>query len=339
MTMDESQLRAGPIDEQAAYWLRVLQDEPTAERQAAFQQWVNASPRRATEFALAQEVDNRLHQFHRMRHIDVDALVERSKKERRFNQRRAWMTSIAASIAVVGVLLAGVVMLDRSPETYSTTQEQKLIDLEDGSVVALNAQSQMRIVFSAEARDLYLEKGQGIFRVRHDAKRPFRVHAGPAVVEAIGTQFDVQVAGDQTTIAVVEGVVKLTPSSSAMSATKERSTFVELPRITAGQSATVRHDGHAEDVKAVDVATVTAWRQPAEQLEFKNRPLADIAAEFNRHNATPKLRVEGDSLRERQFILIFKNANPESLLNYLAHDEALELVQEGDDIVIREHNH
>ena len=212
-----------------------------------------------------------------------------------------------------------------------------MIDLDDGSVVALNGQSQMRVGFSADARDLYLEKGQGIFRVRHDARRPFRVHAGTAVVEAVGTQFDVRVANDQTIVAVVEGIVQL-KSGSSTNAPEIISTLAALPRVTAGESATIHNDGHAEEVKKIDVATATAWRQSAEQLEFENEPLAEIANEFNRHNAMPKLRIEGDELRERRFILVFKNASPESLLNYLAQDDALEFIREGDDIVVRKRN-
>ena len=337
MATDESQPDAGPLDEQAAGWLHVLKNEPTLDQQAAFRKWVNASPRHGMEFALAQEVDNRLLNSHRVRHLDVDALIERSKREQCSNHRRAWTARIAASVAIVG-LLAGIVMLQRTPDTYATTEEQQLIDLDDGSVVALNGQSQMRVEFSADARDLYLEKGQGIFRVRHDARRPFRVHAGTAVVEAVGTQFDVCVANDQTIVAVVEGIVQLKSGSSTTSAPEIISTHAALPRVTAGESATIHNDGHAEEVKKIDVATATAWRQSAEQLEFENEPLADIANEFNRHNAMPKLRIEGDELRERRFILVFKNASPESLLNYLAQDDALEFIREGDDIVVRKRN-
>ncbi|MET0497256.1 MAG: FecR domain-containing protein, partial [Steroidobacteraceae bacterium] len=211
--MDESQLVTGPIDEQAAWWIHALGDDPTPERQAAFLRWANASPRHVMEFALAQEVDNRLQRFNRTRHLDVDALIERSKQEQQSNRRREWTARIAASIAVVGLLSASVAFLHREPTTYVTTEEQQLIDLDDGSVVALNGQSQMRVEFSADARDLYLEKGQGIFRVRHDKSRPFRVHAGTTVVEAVGTQFDVRVADDQTIVAVVEGIVQLKPGS------------------------------------------------------------------------------------------------------------------------------
>jgi transmembrane sensor len=338
MNKEDQQLDTGPLDEQAAYWLRVLRDEPTLEQHATFLKWMNASPRHVNEFAFAQEVDNRLQRFHRVHHVDVDALIERSKQERRFRQWRAWTARIAASIAVLGVLSAAVVIRHRTPETYITREKQHLIDLADGSVVALNAQSQMRVVFSDETRDLYLERGQGIFRVRHDAKRPFRVHAGTAVVEAIGTQFDVCVAGDRTMVAVVEGVVQLKSGSSTTSATEEESIPVGLPILSAGQSATIRHDGYTEEVKAIDVVAATAWRQAQEQLEFKNEPLAQIASEFNRHNAMPKLRIQGDELRARRFILVFKNSSPQSLLNYMAQDPALEFVREGDDILIRERN-
>jgi len=63
--------------------------------------------------------------------------------------------------------------------------------------------------------------------------------------------------------------------------------------------------------------------------------LGRIVAEFNRNHATPRLHVEGETLRNRRFTVVFDAHDPGSLLDYLARDEGVIVVNEGDDIVIR----
>jgi transmembrane sensor len=340
MTVRESKLESGPIDEQAAHWLAALKDNPTPDCHAAFTRWLNESPAHAHEFALAQEVEDRLQRFHRQRRVDLEALIERARQEQRAERRRSWITRIAASVALLAFLSSGVVFLHDTAENYVTEDSQRLIELDDGSVVAMNRDTRLRVSFSDATRDLHLERGQAIFKVRRDPRRPFRVHAGNTVVEAVGTQFDVRVGADRTTVAVIEGVVQLKPVSVAERAIEHELLALEIPRITAGQLVSIsneaRHAGRVEQVRAIDPTAIAAWRQPAEQLQFKNEPLGEIANELNRHNAAPKLRIEGDALRERRFILVLRNSSPQSLLNYLALDPRLEFVHDGDDIVIRE---
>jgi transmembrane sensor len=172
--------------------------------------------------------------------------------------------------------------------------------------------------------------------VRPDATRPFRVHAGPGVVEALGTQFDVQSGNEHATVAVVEGVVKLTSTPSVMRVLQGNLGSTEIPKIEAGESATLREDGRTDGVQPVDVAKATSWRLAEERMEFKNVRLAEIAEAFNRYNAAPKLTIEGEALRNRRFLIRFKSANPKLLLQALQEDGTLEFIKNGNDVVIRE---
>ncbi len=57
---------------------------------------------------------------------------------------------------------------------------------------------------------MWLE-GEGYFEVTHDARRPFRVHAGDALTEDLGTRFVVRAYPELAAVdvAVAEGVVSL----------------------------------------------------------------------------------------------------------------------------------
>ncbi len=65
--------------------------------------------------------------------------------------------------------------------------------LNDGSVVNLNTNSLMRVQLTPELRHVVLERGEALFKVTHDKKRPFDVDAGSTTVRAVGTEFSVRV--------------------------------------------------------------------------------------------------------------------------------------------------
>jgi ferric-dicitrate binding protein FerR (iron transport regulator) len=96
-----------------------------------------------------------------------------------------------------------------SGEYVTGVAEHSSILLPDGSSVALNAQSRLRVRFSASGRDVVLLKGAALFSVAHDTLRPFRVHARGAIFEAVGTDFSIYLGGGVTQIAVKQGRVKV----------------------------------------------------------------------------------------------------------------------------------
>lgn len=281
------------------------------------------------------QLTSRLRGFYERRNINVNDLIEQAEKQDRSMRHRAW----GAAIATVAMLVMGLFYLHnniyQAPQIYTTTTtQQDLILLEDGSVAALNVGSVLRVNYREEARELHLEKGQGLFRVRHDPSRPLRVYTGPASIEAIGTEFDVHAQGGKAIVAVVEGTVRLQSSSFATkSAEDPLSPGAAL--LTAGHSAAILADGRMEEGQPIDLAAITAWRRPAERLEFKDRPLAEIVDAFNRYNAEPKLRVEGAELRARRFFFIFDDAKAKSLLALLAPYQDVEVIPEGRDFIIR----
>jgi transmembrane sensor len=83
----------------------------------------------------------------------------------------------------------------------------------------------------------------------------------------------------------------------------------------------------------VNIAQITAWRQ--RRLVFEWETLAAIAAEFNRYNRTPRIRVEGDAVGARRYTAVFDADHPQTLLKFLSRDPDLTFATEGDDFVIR----
>jgi len=86
-------------------------------------------------------------------------------------RRRAYFGFAAVGlIAVVG--LPSVKFLSQL-HTYTTqVGEQRVLQLPDGSTVQLNTQSRVKIDFSTSKRQIWLSRGEALFSVSRDPRRP-----------------------------------------------------------------------------------------------------------------------------------------------------------------------
>lgn len=342
------------VAERAAEWLSRLKTGSAQDR-AEFWNWLKESRQHVREVLLATTWDSVLSHLDPDHRIDVQQLITKSSAnvvaarpnnnsaakmaanvQPRRRARWPWFVSfgaVALSLAVIVFGWLGIAMNFSQKQFETAVGEQRAFDLPDGSVIHLNTKSRVRVDFSAEARDVYLDEGEGIFKVKHDPARPFRVHAGLAVVQAIGTQFDVDRRADRTNVAVIEGLVQVIPRSSRDLSAAALADLSELTRIAAGEAVSVIADGQITPPAPIDVAEVSAWQQ--RRLIFRRETLEEIAAAFNRYNRALQIRVEGETLRAKRFSGVFDADDPESLLTYLATDDRLVFDREGDDLVIR----
>src|SRR5437762_10562191 len=144
--------------------------------------------------------------------------------------RTAW--GVAAAVALlVGGGAVWFTMRSRIPAsdqrapmwTYATARAQRAtLTLPDSSKVTLNTETRLEIPasFGRRTRDVYLD-GEAYFEVAHDHKRPFRVHAGSAVTEVLGTKFGVRAREGESAVqvAVAEGRVALSSPPGPLSNT------------------------------------------------------------------------------------------------------------------------
>ncbi len=328
------------VAEQAAEWLVQLEDGETA-HYPQLAEWLLESPLHTQMFLRAAAIDRHAAALHpKIRDAlkqgmtgEADGNIVSLRVEQRKTptgaattparpQRRFMRFSVAALLAIVAAGIVGLALNLGLPKSYRTeVGEQRTFDLEDGSVVYLNARSRIEVAFDAQARDLRLVEGEALFSVRRDPARPFRVHVGDTTVQAIGTQFNVYRREKQTTVAVLEGVVEISRPEQ------------QPARVSAGETATMSSAGRIEN-RDRNVVKATAWRQ--RQLVFEWAPLSEIAAEFNRYNRTPQLRIEDAAIGNRRYTAVFNADDPELLMQFLSQDPALKFVSDGDTFVIQQ---
>jgi transmembrane sensor len=207
----------------------------------------------------------------------MPSAVEAQVSQRRPRLARWWPAlGLAASLALVAGLAwrRGAAPGTDTPSRYETVVGvQQKIGLPDGSELQLNTDSAVSIRFDAQKRWVKLERGEAFFRVKKDATRPFIVAAGRAEARVLGTAFVVRWRETGTEVLVSEGKVRFgaTPASGV--------------NLGANMHAVLGTGATAPTVKVLEPAEVArrlAWQDG--RLEFKDTPVSEAVAEFNRYN-------------------------------------------------------
>ena len=238
-----------------------------------------------------------------------------------------------AALAALVMAAIGTYLLSPSPSDYVTgTGESRTIHLDDGSTLTINTQSRVRVWFTRNLRDLQLLQGEALFTVAHEANRPFRVHVGHAVVEAVGTEFGILKDQHGTRVSVVEGRVRIFDNQSATplvlnpngvawteaGAADFQQPMTPIP-VRAREEAQITESGAGSADFEVDRREVTqqeierhlAWTNG--QLIFEHATLEETVAEFNRYNQR-KLQIADPAIAKVEIGGAFRSTNIDDLL-------------------------
>jgi transmembrane sensor len=337
---------------QASGWVETMRHASPGD-EMRFVAWLKESPRNVRDFLLMRSLDCALENLDAERLHSIEALI--TKVDQRVTpltlrpapaaaaarSRRLRWAALAAGVLVAAV---GALLWYAHPgfhEFETATGEQRTFELEDGSVVSLNTRSRVAVRLAAHAREVRLLRGEALFHVAHDPSRPFLVSTDDAVVQAVGTQFDVYRRDDGTVVAVLEGRVNVTTAAPAPAASGNAAAPIAgrgTPRaaavrsLGASQEAQVSHEGSVSIREVNNVSDVVAWRE--RRLIFRDQTLEQIVGEFNRYQAHP-IRLEGSGVSERVYTGVFDADDADSLLQVLARDPALAVEREGEATVVR----
>ena len=326
MKRRERQEHLDRITDDASAWFERLQDSEADDRdREAFAAWLKASAEHVQEFLqiaalrsdlcdLGEEpdIDELIRAAAASEEENVVPLFESSVVEtadcdviRRRLSRRWAAGGLAAAVLVLAAITLGVFRLASAPSVFQTAiGEQTSFPLPDGSIVTLNTLSEIEPRFTSTHRDVVLVSGEVLFDVVSDPKRPFRVIAGDAVIQAIGTTFNVYHRQADTTVKVVEGTIEIRAghaqgstaqlvTTTVLDGTDRAGSGASLPLIvTVGQQA--RLDAHTGQTTVVEanLEQATAWRE--RRLFFDGRPLSAVIDEFNLYNDPPIVIADPD---------------------------------------------
>ncbi|MDM0007669.1 FecR domain-containing protein [Variovorax sp. J22G73] len=244
--------------------------------------------------------------------------------------RRGWARTLSTGFAAVAafavVALVGGYGLHRWADTATFTtevatahRETRRVDLPDGSHVALNTDSTLRVRYFPRRREVTLERGEAFFEVAPDTGRPFTVDSGASQVKVVGTAFNVRAAPPEIVVKVRSGRVEVRPDRDA----REPQVLVLGPGAgVAIDPATRAHRG-----VPADAATVGDWRTG--QIQFQRTPLGEVAQELSRYLGRPVVLASADLARQ-PISGVAATATPEAFLQALPGLLPLRVQQQPD---------
>jgi transmembrane sensor len=327
-----SQERRQRARAEASVWIvRLHGAHRTPELEAGFRHWLVSSPENPTEFERVTAV------WESAPHASIAGLPRVVPRERpaRIPRRFAIAATLLLFVAAAAFLSY---CLQQDPEYVTAIGEQRTVPLEDGSRIALNSNSQVRIEFSEDRRVVRLLRGEAFFEVAHNRERPFVVIAGDNEVTAVGTAFEVRYEPDHLDVTLVEGKVNVIskeslalPSSISSSKTGLGKLSSSGYAMTAGERLRVARGAPAK-IDAPRVDAVTAWRRGEVMLD--DTLLAQAVAEMNRYSKSP-LVIDESSVATLHVSGIYHTGDSEGFAQTVARLYGLQVAHEGGQIHLR----
>ena len=321
------------IEHQAQEWMIRLDDQPTPDDLQHFKRWVNQSKAHQSAFeevvAFSAEMD-----------VLSQIVLPREQMASRsglFASLFAWTQFRWMAMACSGLLIAFVVTMlpptDSGQYYVSAIGEQRRIALADGSSVLLNTNSEVRVDYLPDRRQLTLLRGEAHFDVNHDPARPFEVSAGKGLVRALGTAFTVHLRRRDVGVIVTEGRVEIAradsvaasapPESGAppteASPSADKTTAPALPppvQVKAGNQLVYDRESSAT-LERAEVAPgdgQLSWHKG--DLVFDGETLAAVVEEVSRYTVI-KIRIPEAKARQIKIGGVFKVGDTEAFFEAL----------------------
>ncbi|WP_266368871.1 FecR family protein [Tellurirhabdus rosea] len=202
--------------------------------------------------------------------------------------------------------------------------ERRELTLPDGSVVTLNANSELALTpgWADGKREVRLN-GEAFFRVRkqqRDGQRvKFAVRAAGVRVEVLGTQFDVSTRHRRVKVVLNEGKIRLNVA---------KRTLDMLP----GDLVEVSEQQAISLHSRIEADKHSSWTE--DELVFEETPLSDIATLIE-ENYGYRVALEDPALASRRLTATLPDSNLDVLLTALERAFSLHIIRQDKTLLIR----
>jgi transmembrane sensor len=273
------------VADAAAEWLTVLMAEDVSkEDRERFEQWRRAHPNHERAWRHIEAARGRLKVMH------PGAAYQALSPFARQGGLEPVGASLTRRSSLRALLWAGAVgttgLLATRTQTWhqvaadhrTATGERRRIELDDGSVVALNTASVINVRFDGERRLVRLVAGEILVVTSHAAggpkdqrqdERPLLVETAQGRVRALGTRFTVRQQDEQTLVTVLQSAVEIAPFEGA----------AQTRVLHAGEQATFTR--RRVDTPESASAQADAWTRG--QIVADEIRLGDFVAELGRY--------------------------------------------------------
>lgn len=249
-------------------------------------------------------------------------------QEKDINRQRAGYFSTlkwVAGIAILCICFVSIwLILSKEPTDYNmvTIYNEKnspilVTTLQDGSVAYLTEESTINYPdhFNEKKREVILE-GDAFFEISKKDKQPFFVDTKPAIIQVLGTAFNVKSMDSSSfMLSVRNGEVKVTLKKSA-----------QILHVKTGETVLLS----AGELKMVETDS-ELFNTYTKYIHFKDERLADVIRIINMNSKSTQLKIS-PKLENRPLTVSFSNNTPQRMaeliclalnLNYTEHENLI----------------
>ena len=193
---------------------------------------------------------------------------------------------------------------------FTGSEGQKRVTLGDGSVIHMNRNSEIRIRNRQKDGSRIVElQGEAYFDVVHDTQRTFQVLADNAVIEVLGTAFNVRNLSSEESlhVAVLEGMVSLSDESKLLS-----DPVVILKK---GQNATFNRADQIIAVENFGAENSLTWKTG--RFVFTDLSMDKVCVQLERHYHI-QCAFQQPKLKKLKLTSNFSDDSPEHTFSVIA---------------------
>lgn len=263
MTIEQEQA----LIEQVADWLVIMQEDEVTERDIKrFNAWLNEHPSHQDAWSKAHCFLNNFNQLPDA--MTSDSVLTMNQNSRRSALKLLTMALVLPSLGYVGFRNG----LHQYAYADHITQigESRSVKLADGTLAELNTNTKLISNYTKSERLLRLLSGEVFIKTHKDNHlpvRPFRVLTDHGTLEALGTEFNVQVTQHNTILTVFSHAVKVTTSNFDV-------------EVKAGERLVFNEQSHGA-ITSESLSTAM-WRKGL--LVASAMPLEQVIAELRRYH-------------------------------------------------------
>jgi transmembrane sensor len=344
------------IDEN--FLLRVIQNVITPEENELFQKWLNESEDNKAKIAEYKKLWTHVSEFpveENFKKEDQWNVIYTAISESRESEQKKNLNSIrysdyssirkrnyasgnwlfkAAAILIITLLSYQLydwnsessVVPQIKPELQYYTRvaekgEKAVVKLGDGTIVYLNAASEIRYPKYFEKNERRIEfTGEAYFEVASDTMRPFRVYVGNTVTEVVGTEFNIYNRNNDFRIVVTEGKVKTFIKNSD-----------EKIGLVKGDMLEFSDNVGFSIPKSIDVKNYLSWRE--NKMTFSDTPLFKVLEEIE-INFNVNSAIKNNTLKNKKLTGTFNTNSLHEILTAISISMNIDIERDGNTIIV-----
>lgn len=324
--------------DEASEWIVKMDKGLSADEQIALQEWMQADSENHDILMEMTRLWDKMDAMSRLTDLFTSQAKSPASSKLTRKLKLTWLTPtwfkpvIATAASTLFALAAGLwILLSPQSNVYQTAiGEQSTVTLQDGTRMVLNTNTQVSVSYSEQQRLLYLKQGELHVSVAKDKTRPLSVIVAGQVVQAVGTEFNIEITDKQKIeLVVTEGKVKVGVQKALEKAqTKEQPLTMPVNALAVSAGEEIMLGDASQQVTKVspeDIAVKLSWQKG--NLIFRGESLEEAVKEINRYTSVEFVFMNED-LKKVRVAGLFKAGDVEGLLATLR--ENFDIVSEKD---------